>query len=74
MIQAPIPANESERLAALYSLHILDTPPEERFDRVTRLALQLFNVPIAYVSILDANRQWFKLAEGTYDSFINSAK
>jgi adenylate cyclase len=64
MIEAPIPANETERLAALYSLHILDTPAEERFDRVTRLALQLFNVPIAYVSILDANRQWFKSACG----------
>src|SRR3954469_1928165 len=64
MIQAPTPANETERLAALYSLHILDTPAEERFDRVTRLALQLFNVPIAYVSILDANRQWFKSACG----------
>jgi adenylate cyclase len=64
MIAAPTPANEAERLAALYSLHILDTPAEERFDRVTRLALQLFNVPIAYVSIIDANRQWFKSACG----------
>ncbi len=64
MVEAPIPANESERLAALYSLHILDTPPEERFDRVTRLALKLFDVPIAYISIVDANRQWFKSACG----------
>src|SRR3954470_14780700 len=64
MIAAPTPENEAERLAALYSLHILDTPAEERFDRVTRLALQLFNVPIAYVSIIDANRQWFKSACG----------
>src|SRR5438105_718424 len=64
MVEAPIPANEPERLAALYSLHILDTPAEERFDRVTRLALRLFDVPIAYVSIVDANRQWFKSACG----------
>ena len=60
MLKAPILENEEERLAALYSLHILDTPPEERFDHVTHLALQLFNVPIAYIAMLDANRQWFK--------------
>ena len=64
MIEAPIPANEPERLAALYTLHILDTPAEERFDRLTRLAIKLFDVPIAYVSIVDANRQWFKSACG----------
>jgi adenylate cyclase len=64
MKEAPIPANDAERLAALYSLNILDTSPEERFDRVTRLATKLFNVPIAYISLVDANRQWFKSACG----------
>ena len=41
MTEAPIGPNEAERLAALYSLHILDTSPEERFDRLTQLALGL---------------------------------
>jgi len=64
MVEAPIPANETERLAALYSLHILDTPPEARFDRVTQLATRLFGVPIAYISMVDANRQWYKSSCG----------
>src|SRR5262245_35094046 len=45
MIAAPIPANEADRLAALRALHILDTPPEERFDRIARLAARTFDVP-----------------------------
>ncbi len=60
----PIPANEAVRLATLRSLNVLDTPPEERFDRLTRLAKRLFNVPIAVVSLVDANRQWFKSCQG----------
>ena len=47
MKKAPIPANEEQRLAALRALGILDTPPEERFDRITRLAKRVFGVPIA---------------------------
>ncbi|WP_244817535.1 sensor domain-containing diguanylate cyclase [Caballeronia sp. Lep1P3] len=58
------PANESERIAALRSLNILDTPPEERFDRLTRLAKRVFGVPIALVSLVDENRQWFKSCNG----------
>ena len=58
------PPNEACRLAALHELHILDTPPEERFDRITRLARRLFDVPIALVSLVDADRQWFKSREG----------
>lgn len=54
------PENEATRLARLRELNILDTPPEERFDRVTRLAQRLFNVPIALVSLVDSDRQWFK--------------
>ncbi|MBA3531019.1 MAG: PAS domain S-box protein, partial [Ardenticatenales bacterium] len=63
---APFPPNESERLLALHHLEILDTPPEERFDRITRLALQLFQVPMALVSLVDANRQWFKSCQGLH--------
>jgi diguanylate cyclase (GGDEF)-like protein len=48
----------------LRSLNILDTKPEERFDRLTRLAKRLFGVPIALVSLVDTNRQWFKSRQG----------
>lgn len=58
------PDDEQTRLAALHALKILDTPPEERFDRVTRLAAALFRVPVALVSLVDANRQWFKSCVG----------
>lgn len=60
----PFPEDEPERLEALRGLDILDTPPEPRFDRVTRLAQQLFQVPIALVSLVDADRQWFKSQQG----------
>lgn len=59
MLEPPIPPDEQQRLAVLRSLHILDTPPEERFDRITRTAQRLFNVPIALISLVDAQRQWF---------------
>ena len=58
------PEDESKRLETLRSLKLLDTAPEERFDRLTRLAKRLFEVPICLVSIIDANRQWFKSAQG----------
>jgi diguanylate cyclase (GGDEF)-like protein len=64
MITAPLPENEPQRLAALHNLGILDTPPDERFDRLTRLARRLFGVPIALVSLVDAERQWFKSTAG----------
>ena len=60
MIRAPIPVDETERLADLRALKILDTPPEERFDRIVRLAAGVFDVPIAYIALVDADRQWFK--------------
>lgn len=60
----PTPSNEAERIAALRELGVLDTPPEERFDRITRLAMRLFQVPIALVSLVDVNRQWFKSCYG----------
>ncbi|XZG71440.1 sensor domain-containing diguanylate cyclase [Chitinibacteraceae bacterium HSL-7] len=58
------PPDEDERLATLRGLHILDTLPEERFDRLTRMAKRVFDVPIALVSLIDANRQWFKSCQG----------
>jgi len=61
---APLPADEPSRLAALRSSGILDTPPEERFDRITRIAAELFDVPISLVSLIDENRQWFKSRHG----------
>ena len=60
MKPAPIPENEKERLAALHALLILDTPPEQRFDRITAFAASEFDVPIALISLVDENRQWFK--------------
>jgi GAF domain-containing protein len=61
---APLPANEGQRLDALHALHLLDTPPEERFDRYTRIAAQLFDMPIALVSLIDTDRQWYKSRHG----------
>lgn len=55
---------ELERLEALSTLRLLDTPPEERFDRITRLAAAHFGVPIALVSLIDERRQWFKSCLG----------
>ena len=61
----PIPNDEADRVAALKRLGILDTAPEERFDRHTRIAAALFRTPIALVSLVDADRQWFKSCFGT---------
>jgi diguanylate cyclase (GGDEF)-like protein len=58
------PENEATRIETLRALNILDSSPEERFDRLTRLAKRLFNVPIALVSLVDENRQWFKSCQG----------
>ncbi|MDE2600558.1 MAG: GAF domain-containing protein [Rhodocyclaceae bacterium] len=57
---APLPSNEKERLLALHALLILDTPPEQRFDRITEFAAAEFEVPICLISLVDENRQWFK--------------
>lgn len=59
-----VPANEAERLKALASYQILDTPPEAAFDGITALAAHVLQVPIVLVSIIDAERQWFKSAVG----------
>jgi sigma-B regulation protein RsbU (phosphoserine phosphatase) len=58
------PAQESDRLNDLRSLKLLDTQPEDRFDRITRLAGSFFDVPIAYIAFIDSERQWFKSRHG----------
>jgi len=64
-MKAPeIPADEAQRLSQLRALNIMNTPAEERFDRLTRLARRLYDVPIALVSLLEADHQWFKSAQG----------
>ena len=60
----PLPCDEAQRLADLISYGVLDTPTDPRFDRLTALARQQFQVPIALVSLVDADRQWFKSHDG----------
>ena len=62
--QAPLPENEEARLQALYRLNILDTVAETRFERITKMACRRFAVPIALVSLVDRDRQWFKSFQG----------
>ena len=59
------PFRESLRLADLQSLNLLNTPPEERFDRITRLAAEFFCVPTVYVAFIEKDRQWFKSRVGS---------
>ena len=64
------PAVEHERLQDLHSLNLLDTPTEERFDRITRLAAEFFDVPLAYVAFIDHDRQWLKSRFGALPAEI----
>jgi diguanylate cyclase (GGDEF)-like protein len=64
MIQAPPPSNEASRLASLRRLNVVDTPAEERFNRIVRLATRSLRVPIALIALIDADRVWFKSAVG----------
>ena len=56
----PIPENELQRLAALKRYNILDTLPDDAFDDATKLVAYICGVPIAHISFIDENRQWFK--------------
>lgn len=64
MLEPQIPKNEIERLDVICGMRILDTPFEERFDRITRLAAQFFSVSSAVFTIVDRDRQWFKSRYG----------
>lgn len=64
MSAAAIPDTEQQRLEALHELGILYTPLEDRFDRITRTLTHLFDVPIAYLSLIDDNTQWLKSTQG----------
>ena len=64
MLPAPTPPNEEERLAELEGLNLLDTASEADFDQVTARLTRLFNVPMALITLVDKNRQWFKSQAG----------
>ncbi len=64
MIEARLPENEPERLDFLHGMNVLDTPIEERFERITRLVCTTLDVPIAAISLVDETRQWFKSVQG----------
>src|ERR1041385_9039376 len=57
--------HEQARLRALHALGILDTPPEPAFDHIAELAAAMLGTPMAFVSLIDADRQWFKARVGT---------
>jgi GAF domain-containing protein len=62
--KVPIPQNELQRLGALRQFRVLDTPAEEDFDALARLACRICQVPIALISLVDEHRQWFKARAG----------
>jgi PAS domain S-box-containing protein len=64
MLAAPVPTDESRRLEAVRAFGGLDTPDEERFDRITRVAAAALHAPIATLTLIDAERQWFKSCVG----------
>ena len=64
MPAAALPHNEAQRLEALKNLHMLDTPIEERFERITRMVCNTLGVPMSAFSMIDTDRQWFKSAQG----------
>ena len=63
-MKCALPQDESQRLEALRAYGILDTPPEAGFDHIASLAARLFRVPVAAVTLVDAERQWFKSSRG----------
>lgn len=67
-MNTPKPHNESERLAELRELNILDTDAEKVFDDLTRLATYICKTPIALITLLDSDRQWFKSKIGVTQS------
>jgi two-component system cell cycle sensor histidine kinase/response regulator CckA len=63
-MQSPLPGNEAGRVGALWNYRILDTPPEERFDDLARLAAYVCGTPIGLVGLIDSSREWFKSRVG----------
>ncbi len=64
MKKAPIPKYEKERICAVHALNILDTATEERFDKITKEAVERLSCPISTITIIDSNREWFKSFKG----------
>ena len=67
MSSVVVPENERERLLALHECDILDTPREPLFDSLTQLAAEICQAPVALVSLIDSQRQWFKSSHGLFD-------
>ncbi len=63
-MKAPIPNNEKERIAALLQYQILDTPPEDTFEDLVRIASYICGTPVSLISLVDQNRQWLKAKVG----------
>ncbi len=63
-MKAPIPSNEEKRLKLLWKLKLLDTDPEECFDRITKSAIEKLHVPISTISLIDKDREWYKSCQG----------
>jgi two-component sensor histidine kinase len=63
-VRPPFPVDEPQRLIALKRYDLLDTPPEEAFDRLTRLAAGVLGMPISLITLIDETRQWFKSRHG----------
>jgi hypothetical protein len=63
-VRAPKPNDEDRRLAVLRALGLWETPAEERFDRISRVAAALFDVPIALIALMERDREWFKSCRG----------
>ena len=64
-MRAPLPKNEKQRLNVLWQYDVLDTVPEEVFDELADLAALICEAPIALISLVDEDRQWFKARVGT---------
>ncbi len=71
-MSSPQRINDPDRLAALHDLHLLDSKPEENFDRVSRLAAKLMDAPVAILSLIDENRQYFKSAVGLTGALVET--
>ncbi len=67
MVPGTIPDNEKDRLAELTRLHLLDGASEDVFDRITKKLARVFDVPIALITLIDRDRQWFKSHVGLPD-------